>query len=66
MTVLNPLLNDKRVDPDSIERQRFSSANLPAWARKIPADECGVAAVVPAWTVYGHFRAALEQFLGTG
>jgi hypothetical protein len=29
-------VNDRRVDPDSDERQRFSSAILPAWARKSP------------------------------
>jgi hypothetical protein len=29
-------VNDKRVDPDSGERHRFSSAILPAWARKTP------------------------------
>ncbi len=31
-----PRVNDKRVDPDTGERQRFSSAILPAWARKSP------------------------------
>ncbi|MCV7186859.1 transposase, partial [Mycolicibacterium thermoresistibile] len=31
-----PRVNDKRVDPDTGERKRFSSAILPAWARKSP------------------------------
>jgi putative transposase len=31
-----PRVNDKRVDPDSDERLRFSSAILPGWARKSP------------------------------
>src|SRR6478672_9659022 len=29
-------VNDRRVDPDTGARQRFSSAILPAWARKSP------------------------------
>lgn len=31
-----PRVNDKRIDPDTGERQRFSSAILPPWARKTP------------------------------
>lgn len=31
-----PRVNDRRVDPDTGKRQRFSSAILPAWARKSP------------------------------
>src|SRR6185503_12440296 len=34
VTVRAPRVNDKRVDPETGERQRFSSAILPAWARK--------------------------------
>jgi hypothetical protein len=34
--VTAPRVNDKRVDPDTGERQRLSSAILPAWARKTP------------------------------
>lgn len=37
VTVRAPRVNDRRVDPDTGERQRFSSAILPAWARKSPA-----------------------------
>jgi hypothetical protein len=34
--VTEPRVNDKRTDPDTGERKRFSSAILPAWARKTP------------------------------
>ena len=32
--VVAPRVNDRRIDPETGERQRFSSAILPAWARK--------------------------------
>jgi len=38
-----PWSNDKRIDEESGERKRFSSAILPAWARKSPK----VAEVLP-------------------
>ncbi|MCF8608914.1 IS256 family transposase [Gordonia sp. HY285] len=60
-----PRVNDKRVDPETGERRRFSSAILPAWARKSPE----VAAVLPLLYLHGlssgDFGPALEQFLGT-
>ena len=34
--VIAPRVNDRRVDPDTGERARFSSAILPAWCRKTP------------------------------
>ncbi|BBU24449.1 transposase, Mutator family protein [Mycobacterium xenopi 4042] len=34
-----PRVNDKRVDPETGERVRFSSAILPPWARKTPQVE---------------------------
>ena len=34
VSVRAPRVNDRRVDPDTAERQRFSSAILPAWTRK--------------------------------
>ncbi|MEZ0054363.1 transposase-like protein [Mycobacterium sp. MAA66] len=34
--VTAPRVNDRRADPGTGERQRFSSAILPAWARKSP------------------------------
>ena len=60
-----PRVNDKRVDAATGERQRFSSAILPAWARKSPQ----VAEVLPLLYLHGlstsDFGPALEQFLGT-
>jgi putative transposase len=64
--VRQPRVNDKRIDPATGERQRFSSAILPAWARKSPR----VAEVLPLLYLHGlsssDFGPALEQFLGTG
>ena len=66
VTVQAPRVNDKRVDPETGERQRFSSTILPAWARKSPK----VADVLPLLYLHGlsslDFAPALEQFLGTG
>ena len=60
-----PRVNDKRVDEATGERQRFSSAILPAWARKSPQ----VAEVLPLLYLHGlstcDFAPALEQFLGS-
>jgi len=60
-----PRVNDKRVDPATGERQRFSSAILPAWSRKSPQ----VAEVLPLLYLHGlsssDFVPALEQFLGS-
>jgi transposase-like protein len=66
VAVSAPRVNDRRVDPDSGERQRFSSAILPAWARKSPP----IAEVLPLLYLHGlstsDFGPALEQFLGSG
>jgi putative transposase len=66
VTVQAPRVNDKRVDADSGERQRFSSAILPAWARKSPQ----MNEVLPLLYLHGlstgDFGPALEQFLGSG
>ena len=60
-----PRVNDKRVDEATGERQRFSSAILPAWSRKSPQ----VAEVLPLLYLHGlsssDFLPALEQFLGS-
>jgi putative transposase len=60
-----PRVNDKRVDPASGERRRFSSAILPAWSRKSPR----VAEVLPLLYLHGlstnDFAPALTQFLGS-
>ncbi|CPZ67620.1 transposase%2C Mutator family protein [Mycobacteroides abscessus] len=64
--VAAPRGNDKRVDPDTGERQRFSSAILPAWVRKSPQ----MTEVLPLLYLHGlstsDFGPALEQFLGSG
>lgn len=63
--VRQPRVNDKRVDEMTGERARFSSAILPAWARKSPQ----VAQVLPLLYLHGlssgDFVPALEQFLGS-
>ena len=64
--VVAPRVNDKRVDPVTGQRQRFSSAILPVWSRKSPK----VAEVLPLLYLHGlssqDFAPAMEQFLGTG
>ena len=66
VTVTAPRVNDKRVNPETKERERFSSKILPAWSRKSPK----VAEVLPLLYLHGlsslDFAPALEQFLGTG
>ena len=60
-----PRVNDKRVDPETGERQRFLSAILPPWARKTPQ----VQEVLPLLYLHGlssqDFGPALGQFLGS-
>jgi len=63
--VRQPRVNDKRIEEATGQRCRFSSAILPAWARKSP----GVAEVLPLLYLHGmstgDFVPALEQFLGS-
>ncbi|MBU8821132.1 IS256 family transposase [Mycolicibacterium goodii] len=65
VTVTAPRVNDKRIDAVTGERQRFSSAILPAWARKSPQ----MTEVLPLLYLHGlstsDFGPALEQFLGS-
>ena len=60
-----PRVNDKRTDPDTGQRQRFSSAILPPWARKTPK----ITEVLPLLYLHGlssgDFVPALGQFLGS-
>src|SRR6188768_174869 len=60
-----PRVNDKRTDPDSGERKRFSSAILPPWCRKTPK----ITEVLPLLYLHGlssgDFVPALGQFLGS-
>jgi putative transposase len=66
VAVRQPRVNDRRTDPASGERMQFSSAILPAWARKSPQ----VSEVLPLLYLHGlstsDFGPALEQFLGSG
>src|SRR5229473_5980457 len=63
--VTAPRINDKRTDPDTGERKRFSSAILPPWARKTPQ----ISEVLPLLYLHGlssgDFVPALGQFLGS-
>jgi len=63
--VTAPRVNDKRTDPGTGQRQRFSSAILPPWARKTPQ----VSDVLPLLYLHGlssgDFVPALGQFLGS-
>jgi transposase-like protein len=63
--VTAPRVNDKRTDPETGERKRFSSAILPPWARKTPQ----VSEVLPLLYLHGlssgDFVPALGQFLGS-
>ena len=60
-----PRVNDKRVDMESGQRQRFRSVILPPWCRKSPK----VAEVLPLLYLHGlstgDFVPALEGFLGS-
>jgi len=60
-----PRVNDKRIDPDTGERQRFRSVILPPWCRKTPK----ITEVLPLLYLHGlssgDFGPALGQFLGT-
>jgi transposase-like protein len=63
--VAAPRVNDKRTDPATGERKRFSSAILPPWARKTPK----ITEVLPLLYLHGlssgDFVPALGQFLGS-
>jgi transposase-like protein len=60
-----PRVNDKRTEPTTGERQRFSSAILPPWRRKTPK----ITEVLPLLYLHGlssgDFVPALGQFLGS-
>src|SRR6059058_1262359 len=64
--VTAPRVNDRRTDPETGERCRFSSVILPAWCRKTPK----ITEVLPLLYLHGlsssDFVPALEGFLGTG
>jgi len=59
-----PRVNDKRIDPQTGERQKFSSKILPAYARRSPK----VTEVLPVLYLHGlstgDFEPALRDLLG--
>src|SRR4051795_4891056 len=63
--VVAPRVNDRRTNPDTGERRRFSSAILPPWCRKTPK----ITEVLPLLYLHGlssgDFVPALGQFLGS-
>src|SRR5690349_4421373 len=63
--VVAPRVNDRRIDPDTGQRMRFSSAILPPWCRKTPK----ITEVLPLLYLHGlssgDFVPALGQFLGS-
>ena len=63
--VTAPRVNDRRIDPDTGERARFSSVILPPWCRKTPK----INEVLPLLYLHGlssgDFGPALGQFLGS-
>ncbi|WP_139307058.1 IS256 family transposase [Modestobacter sp. DSM 44400] len=65
VAVTAPRVNDRRVDPETGERVRFSSAILPPWARRTPK----ITEVLPLLYLHGlssgDFVPALGQFLGS-
>jgi putative transposase len=64
VAVRAPRVNDKRVDPESGERQRFSSKILPAYARRSPKVNDVLPVLYLRGLSTGDFRPALEQLLG--
>jgi transposase-like protein len=66
VAVRAPRVNDRRVDSETGESKRFSSAILPAWCRRSPQ----ISEVLPLLYLHGlstgDFGPALEQFLGSG
>jgi hypothetical protein len=40
--------NDRHLDPDTVERQRFSSTILPAWGRNSPQ----MSELLPLWYLH--------------
>jgi putative transposase len=64
VAVQAPRVNDKRVDPESGERQRYSSRILPAYARRSPKVNDVLPVLYLRGLSTGDFRPALEQLLG--
>src|SRR4051812_22333073 len=63
--VVAPRVNDRRTDPQTGQRRRFSSAILPPWARKTPKITEGLPLLYLHGLSSGDFVPALGQFLGS-
>ena len=65
MEIRAPRVTDRRVDPDTGERQRFKSSIVPPWCRKSPK----VSEVLPLLYLHGlstgDFAPALGEFFGS-
>jgi len=59
-----PRVNDKRIEEETGERQRFSSKILPAYARRSPKVNDVLPVLYLRGLSTGDFRPALEQLLG--
>lgn len=61
-----PRINDRRVDPETGEKMRFTSSIVPPWCRKSPQ----ITEVLPLMYLHGlstgDFKPALQAFFGTG
>ena len=59
-----PRINDRRVDPETVKKLRFTSSIVPPWCRKSPQ----VTEVLPLLYLHGlssgDFKPALEGFFG--
>jgi transposase-like protein len=66
LAIVAPRVHDRRVDPESGERQRFRSVIVPPWCRKSPK----VAELLPLLYLHGlssgDFVPALTEFFGSG
>src|SRR4051795_13223174 len=64
VAVQAPRINDKRIDEQTGERQKFSSKLLPAYARRSPKVNDVLLVLYLRGLSTGDFRPALEQLLG--
>jgi putative transposase len=64
VAVRAPRVNDRRVDEDTGQRQKFSSRILPAYARRSPKVNDVLPVLYLRGLSTGDFRPALEQLLG--
>src|SRR4051794_16874677 len=64
VAVQAPRINDKRINEQTGERQKFSSKILPAYARRSPKVNDVLPVLYLRGLCTGDFRPALEQLLG--